>query len=362
MRKPYRSVGWLLLPVCATVLTGLRLAALREERDRLARGRAVVISPSVPSGAPAIASMPRTGSQRHFSPQPIWVKRVGQLRLIKWGDQWSDYGGDRETIILRDAHERTVARITGVRVDIEQIQDFTGDGTAEIVISAWGGYQHGPCVYYVYSAGVRPRCLLAYDQKAGDGDPSTDFEPKDLDGDGSKEIISWYDGFLFWDRVPEWRSPYRGGSASVPIVLGFWKGRYVDATAHYRRWLKQRLAETEDRFHRDLHEVGTGRLTGSRAQGMIEYYSVAQLLYGGRTARGMVVRFLSQEDRSLFLENCWRIDRVLADRWKRYAYPPAYSRRQAFASDALPPHDTPESSGESEAASERKEHQETAFR
>src|SRR2546426_11887405 len=102
MRKPYRPVWWLILPICSTVVTGLRLAAMREESDRLERTRAAASSPTVPPGAPTMASGQPPGSQRHFFPRPAWVKRVGQLRLVKWGDQWSDYGGGRETLLLRE--------------------------------------------------------------------------------------------------------------------------------------------------------------------------------------------------------------------------------------------------------------------
>src|SRR5712692_3690415 len=110
MWKPYRPVWWLILPICSTVVTALRLAAMREASDRLERTRAAASSPTVPPGAPTVASVQPPGSRRHLSPQPAWVKRVGQLRLVKWGDP---SGIDHETIILRDGRGRTVARISG---------------------------------------------------------------------------------------------------------------------------------------------------------------------------------------------------------------------------------------------------------
>src|SRR5947209_1196276 len=109
MRKPYRSTWWLILPLCATVVTGLRLAAMQEERDRLERARAADFSLAVPPGAPRTVATPPLGSRRHLSPRPVWVKHVGQLRLVKWGDP---SGIDHETIILRDRRGRAVARIS----------------------------------------------------------------------------------------------------------------------------------------------------------------------------------------------------------------------------------------------------------
>ena len=63
----------------------------------------------------------------------------------------------------------------------------------------------------------------------------------------------------------------------------------------------------------------------------------AHVLHGGDRASpgGHAVGERSAgEDSCVFLENCGLIEKVLADRRKRYAYPPAYSRAQAFATVA----------------------------
>src|SRR5712692_7649741 len=125
MWKPYRPVWWLILPICSTVVTALRLAAMREESDRLERTRAAAASPTVPPGAPTIASVQPPGSRPHLSPQPAWVKRVGQLRLVKWGDARTPLDPGPETVIIRDERGRTVARITGPRVNVDGIGDLT---------------------------------------------------------------------------------------------------------------------------------------------------------------------------------------------------------------------------------------------
>ena len=85
MRKPYRPVWWLILPICSTVVTGLRLAAMRGESGRLERTRATASSPTVPPGAPTIAFVQPPGSRRHLSPQPAWGQRVGAGMLLVLG-------------------------------------------------------------------------------------------------------------------------------------------------------------------------------------------------------------------------------------------------------------------------------------
>lgn len=342
MRKPYGWVWWLILPVCSTVVTGLRLVATREESDRLQRTCAAASSPTVPPGAPTIASVQPPRSRRHLSPQPAWVKRVGQLRLVKWGDP---SGIDHETIMLRDSRGRTVARIAGHWVNLVQVQDLTGDGIPDLVLRIWTGCGHDASVYYVYSAGQKPRCLLAYYKRAADDDPDhePDFQPRDLDGDGRMEIISWYDGFSYGGPISDWNSSYAFG-AHVPLVLGFRRGHYVDVTSEYEWWLQPKLNKAKELFLSDLAEAKDAGLTGDRSQGMVQYYAVAVLLHGPATARRMVLRILPARYHTVFLKNCGLIEKVLADRQKRYAYPPAYSRVQAFASEAIGSADTDDTS------------------
>jgi hypothetical protein len=70
---------------------------------------------------------------------------------------------------------------------------------------------------------------------------------------------------------------------------------------------------------------------------MIEYYATALLLYKPAVARRNVLSILPAKYHSVFLRHCGLIEQVVARRKERYAYPPAYSRVQAFASEALPP-------------------------
>jgi len=233
-----------------------------------------------------------------------------------------------------------------------QVQDLTGDGIPDLVLRTWGAGVHGGCVYYIYSAGLRPRCLLAYYKRAADDDPDhePDFQARDLGGDGRMEIISWYDGFSYGGPISDWNSSYASG-AHVPLVLGSRRGRYVDVTSEYQWWLQPKLNKAKERFLSDLAEAKDAGLTGGRSQGMVQYYAIAVLLHGPVAARRMVLRILPARYQSVFLKNCGLIEKVLAARWKRYAYPPAYSGAQAFASDALPPDETADATQtDSEAA------------
>jgi hypothetical protein len=221
------------------------------------------------------------------------------------------------------------------------VRDLSDDGVLDVVLRAWSGGAHGGFAYYVYSAGQRPRCLLSYYKKYADDDPHNwpGFQPRDLNGAGRKEVISWYDGFAYWNEVWDWSASY-GGSARVPIVLGFQSGRLVDVTSEYRPWLRRKAAQAKERLLDELHESGGQRLTGDRSQGMIQYYAIARLLYDRSTAQRLVLRLIPKAERSFFLKHCGLIERVLAKRWQRSAYPPAYSRSQPFASEVLPQPDT----------------------
>jgi hypothetical protein len=280
------------------------------------------------------------GEQRAHRLQPKWVKHVGCLRLVKWGDGGDPSSDGRETLILRDALGRTVARITGHYAHVEWVGDLTGDGIPDVVLHAFEGVTHAGNVYYVYSAGPQPRCLLAYDKQnvAEDAGLWPEFRVEDLDGDGHPEIVTTYDGFAYWNEVERWQTCYYG-SARVPLVLGFRRGRVVDVTTECRPWLRVRLAQAKQRFVEDLHAAGERGPSDEHAQGMIEYYSVALLLHGPIVARRMVVRLLPRKERSYFLQQCGLIEKVVADRWSRYAYPSVYCGVQAFASDAFVPRD-----------------------
>jgi hypothetical protein len=238
MRKPYSSVWWLILPVCSTVITGLRLAAMQEQSGwRLGRpcGR--------PAGQPAALRRPEAATHRHPA-RPAWIKHIGHLRLVKWGDARTPSDPGPETVIIRDGHGRTVARITGPRVGVKWVGDLTGDGIPAVVLEVWGGATHAGYLYYVYSAGPQPRCLLAYDKENAmeDSDPWPEFEVKDLDGDGRRRSSP-----LTTDSPTGMRS--RGGRRAMLAALecpscsgsgggALWTSRASTARGSDRDWPK----------------------------------------------------------------------------------------------------------------------------
>src|SRR5207302_1171337 len=82
----------------------------------------------------------RAADEQHaHRPWPRWVKHIGHLQLVKWGDGGESSSEGRETIFLRDMGGRTVARITGHYAAVEWVGDLTGDGTPELVLHAWAG-------------------------------------------------------------------------------------------------------------------------------------------------------------------------------------------------------------------------------
>jgi hypothetical protein len=267
-----------------------------------------------------------------------WDKQIGALWLVKRNCPESGTRDYHETIALKDPRGRVVWRVSSYKIDVELVQDLTSDAVPEVVLRTWDGGAHGNLVYYVYSTGVKPHCLLAYDKGNDEDEPKRrpNFAVLDLDGDGRPEIITTYDGFAYWCAVDDWTTSY-GGSARAPLVLGYRRGRFVDVTTGYRSWLRRKLADAKLDFLNAVDELGEERQFNESAQPMIEYYSIALLLHGRRTARQMVLRLLPIWERPVFLRNCGLIEKVLADRKKRFEYPRAYSQTQAFASEALPP-------------------------
>ncbi len=219
-------------------------------------------------------------------------------------------------------------------MDVELVRDLTGDGIPEVVLRTWNGGAHGSFVYYIFSADVRLRCLLAYYKGNDQYGPEqwTNFAVEDLDGDGRQAIVTCYDGFAYWGTVEKWTTCYPGNTR-VPIVLGYRSGRYVDVTTRYRPWLRQKLARAKQHLLNDLDEVAARG--GDQGQGLIEYYSVALLLYRRGTVRAMVLGLLPAEKRAVFIRNCGAIEKTLAERRRRYAYPRPYSQVQAFAREAI---------------------------
>jgi hypothetical protein len=157
-----------------------------------------------------------------------------------------------------------------------------------------------------------------------------DFHPTDLDGDGCKEIVTWYDGFAYWSGADyDWLSSF-AGAARVPVVLGLRHGRYVDVTPRYRRWLGGRLDRARRQLLEELDQADGERLSGDSSQSLIEYYAIAVMRYGPAVARRQMREILTGADWAAFVKFHRRIERVVAARYRRYAYPPVYGKTHFF--------------------------------
>ncbi|HTE18052.1 MAG TPA: hypothetical protein VK689_06690 [Armatimonadota bacterium] len=271
--------------------------------------------------------------------KPESVERIGRYRLVKWSRRWPAIKTDneRETIILRDRKGAEVARISNYSVKVESHGDLTGDGYPEVVVTAWTGGAHASLFYYIYSLGRRPRCLLAYSKRNAEWAPdSPDFEPKDLDGDGCKEIVSWYDGFAYGgDLGREWDTSF-GASARVPIVLGLRNGRYVDVTTRYRNRLRVHLTLAKEGLLDAIEDARRPELAPYVRPMIVQYYAVALLLHDPATARRLVLRAVPSGDRARFLKVHRKIERVVWERHQRYSYPRAYGGPTRFLTGRWP--------------------------
>lgn len=303
------------LPISLLLILAFALMLLLQGAGRLRLARR----------ARVVARTPISLTPPSHALQPEWIKRVGNYQLVKWSRSPGDPREPAETIIIRDGRRREVARIHRYYLDIDEINDLTNDGWPEVVIMAAEPGAHGPAFYYVYSLGPRPRCLLAYAKgNYDDGPDSPDFHPKDLDGDGCKEIVSWYDGFAYWSEGDDdWLASY-AGAARVPVVFGLRHGRYVDMTPRYRRWLGGKLAQARRQLLEDLDQADGAKLRGDSSQSLIEYYAIAVMMYGPAVARRLMRDILTGEDWTALMKFHRPIERVVAARYRRYAYPTVY--------------------------------------
>ncbi len=255
---------------------------------------------------------------------------ASMANLVRWvrtppdEDRWAKAGGacvlakqrlDEQTVQLEilDGRKRPAFVVTDRGADAELI-DLTGDGHPEAIISQWGGGAHGPMRYYVFSLDAAPRCLLAYDKR--NIEDVDDFEPQDLDGDGVLEIVSWYDGFAYWNAS-------YAGSARIPVVLGYRNGRYEEVTGQHRRWLQSRHAAAWSQLSARLQRSAGAPLKGDDFHAVVQYYALSLRLYPQPEARRHTLRLLPAQDRPAFRRAQALIERTLAQRARRYAYPPA---------------------------------------
>ena len=179
---------------------------------------------------------------------PDWTRMVNGYKLV----HWSNPDDDRQTMYLFDRKKKLVFTLQDFHVGIDDISahtssyfvrpkavlfDLAGKGKNDLVMSEWSGGAHGSMAYYIWSLGTRPRCLLAYDKNNMWGSSSAqeeiqDFHFADLNHDGKKEIISFYDGFSYLEDFGTY-----GGM--LPFILEYRNGQYRNATPKYKSVLQQ---------------------------------------------------------------------------------------------------------------------------
>jgi hypothetical protein len=275
-----------------------------------------------------------TGAARH----PRQERHIGRYRWVVWHDaDPKEDGFDREeTGVLLDGKRRVVVSATDHRVELDFARDLTGDRTPEIVFHTWSGGAHGSFVYYVYSLGKSPQCLLVYDKNNLDGWGEDcayhgdlcfpDFQAKDLNGDGRQEILTWYDGYAYWDCS-------YGGSARVPIVLAYEDGRYVDVTEKYPLRLRFAVRQSAKLLQAELRDWKTEPLAGDAFSRVVQLYATDLLLEGRETAQRKLLTTLPEKDLAEFHKRRDKVERLLEERKYRYAYPDAYTPN--FSRDAM---------------------------
>lgn len=266
--------------------------------------------------------------------KPAWTQRVGTYTLVKWDHPAKD--DIVQTLYLKDRKGRVVTSIRDFHVGVEanfwekapiRKMDLNRDGVPEILLESWTGGAHGSCVYFLWSLGRHPRCLLAYDKNNVN---DNDLEFRDLDGDGISEIVSWYDGFAYTVSGSSW--------PDLPIVFRYEGGRYVDRTARFKGIVNKAKAEVWD----DLadadpaeHFAPRSRLTADA----VNLLALGDMTGTRRQVWSRLKRKLPRTTYEWLREREPTIFKIIRGRFRRYAWPAAYSpgpvKFPAFPTDAV---------------------------
>lgn len=256
-----------------------------------------------------------------LAPGPAWSAKVGEYRLEKWVNQ----NGDRHTMYLKDRRGRVVTTLSDYHVGLiddlwsehqARTFDLNRDGVPEVIFETWSGGAHGSSRYFIWSLGSQPQCLLAYDKNNVSG--RRDFELIDLDGDGVKEIRSWYDGFAYMAGASFW--------GNLPVVLKLDGGKYVDRTrqfngvlmkAEHAEWVA--LASTD-------RNVSPDSWIGSSADA-INLIALGEMSSHRTRTWRRLVKELPKRNLVWLKKREPAILRIIRGRTKRYAYPQPYEPR-----------------------------------
>ena len=239
---------------------------------------------------------------------------AGEYRVEIWS------GLEVQTLYLKDRAGRVVTSLHDYRTGLlrfydrrpESYGDLTGDGVRKIVFETWTGGAHGSTTYHVWSLGTAPRCLLAYDKNNLFGED--DFEFRDLDGDGKREIVSWYDGFAY--------SISGAYTAMLPVVFRLEHGVYRERTRRYPQVIKPYLqryrtyvVDTEDRV---------------REEGAVGLYALAIIRRSRTSTLAYLKKQLPESEYRALLKDRSRIEKITRAVADRIRYPKAYAKGVRF--------------------------------
>lgn len=227
-------------------------------------------------------------------------------------------GPDIQTLYLKDRAGRVVTSLHEYRAGLyglfdirpESLGDLTGDGVNELVLETWTGGAHGSNTYHIWSLGRVPRCLLVYDK--GNVLDQDDFEFRDLDGDGIREIVSWYDGFAY--------TIFNAYTAMLPLVFQYERGVYRDRTRHFPQVIEPYL----QRYRAALHHPDT-RMREEGAEGL---YGLAIIRKTRSSTRAYLRKQLPAPEFQHLLKDRVRIDGIVSRIADRIRYPKAYGATQ----------------------------------
>ena len=247
--------------------------------------------------------------------RPSWTSQVAGYRLEKWSRQDPD---DLETFYIKDRRGHVVTALHDFRItpyfdNKVQVLDLNHDGVPEVLLSTWTGGAHGGCSYYIWSLGLHPRCILAYD-KVNIG-LEHDFEFVDLDGDGIPEIRTWYDGYYYTVSGSYW--------PDLPIILKLVHGRYVERTYRFRKVLRQAAHWSWIDFQKESGHEGFR----SYYINPINLLAIGDMLGDRETVWRRLRRIMTNSNYRWLKHNESLVFEILRRRKDRYQYPKPYDLR-----------------------------------
>ncbi len=197
-------------------------------------------------------------------------------------------------------------------VDAEAFEP--GGGLApHLLVSYYSGGPHCCETKYFYSLGRRLRHLGTFDAH-----DALAFEANDANGDGIKDAVCADDSFDYFHCC-------HANSPTLPYVLVYRKGRYVDGTPECRWLLRQEMAASERALQRppkqplEFYDEGTTSDQERQAH-IVQYYGLGALLGERGVARTWLEANLDPTFRKWFADRRKEIGAKLRERPDKLTY------------------------------------------